>query len=125
MKAGVDKFGKWFRKRGWLGEESVGADGISGRGVREKWWGRGEGGVRVVVEFATAYAITKALLPFRLLFSVWATPWFARVVVVPTMGVFKRVVGMGQKAKPAAIGSAAAGAGVAGVGVVPKEPSRK
>lgn len=33
---------------------------------------------------ATAWAIVKALLPARLLVSVWATPWFARLVVVPT-----------------------------------------
>ena len=45
--------------------------------------GGSEGGVRLVIEFATAYAITKALLPLRLIGSVWATPWFAMVVVVP------------------------------------------
>jgi hypothetical protein len=38
---GVEKFGGHFRKKGWLGDE--------GRG-RWKWWGRGEGGVRIVVE---------------------------------------------------------------------------
>ena len=44
---GVEKFGKWFRKRGWLG--TVGEDGkhLKKRGI---WWGRGEGGIRVVVE---------------------------------------------------------------------------
>ena len=44
---GMEKFGKWFRKRGWLGQ--VGEDGkhLKKRGT---WWGRGEGGVRVLVE---------------------------------------------------------------------------
>lgn len=40
---GVVMFGNWFRRRGWLGAE--GRDGVRGR-----WWGRGEGGVRIVVE---------------------------------------------------------------------------
>lgn len=43
MKQGVDKFGRYLRKKGWLGDEED-DDG------RVKWWGRGEGGVRVVVE---------------------------------------------------------------------------
>lgn len=41
VKQGVDKFGKYLRKKGWLGEEE-------GGGVR--WLGRGEGSVRIVVE---------------------------------------------------------------------------
>lgn len=39
---GVDIFGKWFRKRGWLGEEGVAR--------RDRWWKAGEVGSRVVVE---------------------------------------------------------------------------
>lgn len=38
---GVEKFGNYFRRKGWLGDEDAG---------RYKWWGRGEGGVRVVTE---------------------------------------------------------------------------
>ncbi len=41
--------------------------------------------------FATAYAITKALLPLRLIFSVWATPWFARVAIVPSTTAIRRL----------------------------------
>jgi hypothetical protein len=41
------------------------------------------------VEFATAYAITKALLVPRIMFSVWATPGFARWTVVPAVRRFK------------------------------------
>lgn len=40
---GVEKFGSYFRKKGWLGEE--------GKARRYKWWGRGEGGTRIVVEY--------------------------------------------------------------------------
>lgn len=66
MADGVEKFGAWFRKRGWLGTEEgvrlgVGEDGkmgvgrgggSAGLGVtrRGRWWGRGEVGVRMVVE---------------------------------------------------------------------------
>ena len=39
---GVEKFGSYFRKKGWLGEE--------GKAKRYKWWGRGEGGTRLVIE---------------------------------------------------------------------------
>jgi hypothetical protein len=36
---------------------------------------------RVVVEVALAYALTKVLLPVRIVASVWATPWFAGVLM--------------------------------------------
>lgn len=39
---GVEMFGNYFRRKGWLGEEEYAR--------RHKWWGRGEGGVRIVVE---------------------------------------------------------------------------
>ncbi|KAI9891214.1 MAG: hypothetical protein M1814_002904 [Vezdaea aestivalis] len=80
---GMEKFGNYFRKKGWLGEE--------GRG-RWKWWGRGEGSVRIVVEFATAYAITKAFLPLRVILSIWATPWFAKTATVPIGRWVKRLL---------------------------------
>ncbi|KAL8831744.1 MAG: hypothetical protein Q9191_000672 [Dirinaria sp. TL-2023a] len=48
---GIQKFGSYARKKGWLGNEET-------RNFR--WWEKGEGGLKVVVEFATAYAITKA-----------------------------------------------------------------
>jgi len=40
---GVEKFGNWFRRKGWFGKEEE-------KGWRARWWGRGEGGTRVVVE---------------------------------------------------------------------------
>lgn len=42
VKQGVEKFGKYLRKKGWIGDE----DGGGG----DRWYGRGEGGVRIVVE---------------------------------------------------------------------------
>ena len=73
----------------------------------------------VMDRFATAYAITKALLPVRLVFSVWATPWFARVAVGPAMNGFRRL--FRRKGKVTASASAAAGTGAVGTGVVAKE----
>lgn len=83
---------------------------------RDRAWNVGEGGVRVVVEFATAYAVTKVLLPLRIIASVWATPWFAGRVVVPIVGRFKRLFGGGKKRN----GSGGAGTGAVEAGVVPK-----
>jgi hypothetical protein len=50
-------------------------------GEVERAWSVGENGGRILIEVATAYAVTKVMLPVRILFSVWATPWFARVVL--------------------------------------------
>jgi hypothetical protein len=112
---GTEKFGRYLRKKGWISAE----DESSASG---KWWGRGEGGVRVVVELATAYAITKAILPLRLALSVWATPWFARWTVLPATNVMRRVWRMrGGKTAP----SAAAGTASVGGGVLPKEAGTK
>ncbi|KAK5200650.1 hypothetical protein LTR16_005376, partial [Cryomyces antarcticus] len=139
---GAEKFGRYFRRKGWLGDE----EGGGGRGT---WWGRGEGGVRLVAEYvvllafdvagvrrrhtlwnvvlicwirrvATAWAITKALLPARLVLSVWATPWFARWTVIPVVNGVKAVFRRGaSKAVPSgAAGTGALGAGAAGQGVV-------
>jgi hypothetical protein len=30
------------------------------------------------------------MLPLRLALSVWGTPWFARITIVPFLGLFKR-----------------------------------
>jgi hypothetical protein len=56
----------------------------------EKRWHVGESGGRILVEVATAYAVTKVLLPVRILVSVWGTPWFARVVLEGVRGIFGR-----------------------------------
>lgn len=43
---GVEKFGNYFRRKGWLGQDAS---------SRYRWWGRGEGGVRIVVEYASLH----------------------------------------------------------------------
>jgi hypothetical protein len=141
VKSGVEKFGKYMRRKGWIDDGEVpGADAKNGRlgGRAGKWWGRGEDGVRLVVEVATAYAVTKLLLPVRLVFSVWATPGFARWTVLPVAGWARRSlmplwgllgasVGFGGAGAAAAARRArrgmlspAAGTNAVGGGVLPK-----
>ncbi|GME25915.1 putative mitochondrial seryl-tRNA synthetase protein [Neofusicoccum parvum] len=108
VKQGVERFGRYFRRKGWISDDAVheaedeveAGDGSGGGGRRDKLrrragtaWGWGEGGVRVLVEVATAWAVTKALLPLRLGLSVWAMPWFARVALQPVGRGFKRLFG--------------------------------
>src|SRR5438876_208664 len=87
--AGVEKFERYFRRKGWIGAGDEADAERGAKGAEEdltpggttkglKWWNSGDGGMRWVVEFATAYAIVKALLPLRIAVSVWAAPWLAR-----------------------------------------------
>lgn len=108
VKEGIEKFGRYFRRKGWLGEET--------ESKRDRELTVGEQGVRVLVEVATAYAITKALLPVRLLLSVWATPWFARVAILPVTSLVGRLFGRGR-----VTASGAAGTGAVGAGALPKK----
>lgn len=109
VKQGIERFGRYFRRKGWLGDEGSKRDGT---------WRVGEGGVRIVLEVATAWAVTKALLPVRIAVSVWATPWFARAFVLRMTGWIGRLFGRG-KAK-GKTGSPAAGTGAVEAGAVPK-----
>lgn len=84
---------------------------ITQGGKGDKKWRVGEQGSRILVEVATAYAITKVFLPARILLSVWGTPWFARVCVGRFMGVFK-----GASKGTVGVGASAGGVG-GGVGV--------
>ena len=136
---GVEKFGNYFRRKGWIdagdkreaevlvksGEGrnaekekkprrmfaaflSRSRDGVDERGAEKervsKWWGRGESGTRLVVEFATAYAVVKLLLPLRLLLSAWGAASFARWTVVPFNNMIK---GWFRKPKPVRTGAMA------------------
>ncbi|KAK0626406.1 hypothetical protein B0T14DRAFT_390630, partial [Immersiella caudata] len=90
---GAGRGEKYFRRKGWFGftNEDTGEGDVSGGKAREeegegrenevlrKWQG-GDGRYRVVVEVALAYALTKAILPLRIVGSLWATPWFAGVL---------------------------------------------
>ncbi|CAG8125312.1 unnamed protein product [Penicillium salamii] len=85
---GAARFGRWLKKKGWVDEadvDTVTEHGTTGETRIER------SGVRLVLEFATAYAITKALMPARLAASVWATPWFARAVFTPTANLARRL----------------------------------
>ena len=88
----VEKFARYARKKGWIGKAEVEQLGGCREGEGQlKWWNDREGGVRWVIEFATAYAVVKALLPLRIVLSVWGAPWFARWTVIPVGGAFKRL----------------------------------
>ncbi|KAJ4256641.1 hypothetical protein NW762_008737 [Fusarium torreyae] len=96
---GVGRFERYFRRKGWFGfgqnEEgetpssttTTHPDSKSEDAVER--WHSGDGRYKVVVEVALAYAITKALLPVRIIGSVWATPWFAGVLM-KAKGIFTR-----------------------------------
>ncbi|KAE8355784.1 hypothetical protein BDV28DRAFT_128371 [Aspergillus coremiiformis] len=94
------RFGRWLRKKGWI-EEDVDVDAIRVDGgvnshdlVTQKQIAQSDKkGVRLVLEFATAYAVTKALLPLRIVASVGATPWFARAILVPIGRGLKTLLG--------------------------------
>lgn len=124
--SGVERFGRYFKRKGWIrSEEAAEAtrevgeiqkdatwkdwmrqkgwvqtnDTTETKGLRrvDHAWNISEGGVRLVVEFATAYAIVKMFLIPRIMFSVWATPWFARVTVIPFLRRFKGSFGRSGK----------------------------
>ncbi|KAJ5495257.1 hypothetical protein N7539_000373 [Penicillium diatomitis] len=85
---GVRRFGRWLGKKGWIEEsdvKTVAEHEVTGITLRE------HAGVRLLLEFATAYAMTKALLPLRIAASAWATPWFARSVLTPTTNMARRL----------------------------------
>ncbi|KAK8205480.1 hypothetical protein BKA81DRAFT_360755 [Phyllosticta paracitricarpa] len=91
VQQGVERFGRYFRKKGWIEEEAEAEaeQGIQSEGGERDLVLRG-GSMKLLVEVGTAWAITKALLPARLLLSLWATPWFARVFLAPFANIFKR-----------------------------------
>ncbi|KAK5116116.1 hypothetical protein LTR62_008442 [Meristemomyces frigidus] len=120
---GLEKFGRYARKKGWISEADEREAAGSSSSTSGRWWGRGEGGVRIVVEFATAYAVTKALLPLRLVVSVWATPWFARWTVLPVTAALRRV--WQRQGASVATRASAAGTGAVSGGVLPKEAGLK
>lgn len=94
VRDGTARFERYFRRKGWFGfgqgegegEEDDAADGKlqaeggGDEGVLDRW-ASSDGKYRIVVEVALAYAITKALLPGRIIASLWVTPWFAGLLV--------------------------------------------
>lgn len=86
---GVRRFEKYFRRKGWFGfgaedPASMGAESEGGSGDAKSLvmgWEGAEGKYKLLADVALAWAITKALLPLRIVGSLWATPWFAGVLV--------------------------------------------
>ncbi|KAI1005765.1 hypothetical protein K3495_g2451 [Podosphaera aphanis] len=110
MTDGLKKFSAYFGRKGWFGFEHViqepkitgnvdereelrGSDHSIETEIKDikKNWVIKENGMKILVEVATAYAITKCLLPARIILSVWSTPWFAKVVFGRIRGNFTKV----------------------------------
>lgn len=101
VRDGTARFERYFTRKGWFGfgqedsdEVASGVKGDEGdAAVMSRWEGSDEK-YKIVVEVALAYAITKALLPARIVVSLWATPWFAGL-----MGRMRSVLPMGKGRK--------------------------
>ncbi|KAK3947959.1 hypothetical protein QBC32DRAFT_352760 [Pseudoneurospora amorphoporcata] len=111
MATKMEGFERWFRKKGYFGferkedgdgkkelgvvregETGTGDEGEGKEQVLMRKWQSGDEKYRVLVDAALAYAITKVLLPVRIIVSVQATPWFAGV-----LGRVRRVFGSGLR----------------------------
>jgi hypothetical protein len=90
---GVEKFGRYFKRKGWLGETVKPEAGAADGGSDGNEWNVGQDGMKILVEVGTAWAVVKLLLPVRLVGCVWLTPWFARVAVLPVSRVMGRITG--------------------------------
>lgn len=89
VQSGVSRFEKYFKRKGWFGFEKEekgddtavpSSDHHSTDEVLQKVAGH-DAKYKVLMDVALAYAITKALLPVRIIGSVWAAPWFARILL--------------------------------------------
>lgn len=86
----VAKFERYFTRKGWVGfgAEKETQDTQTGKVDSEsraeeavQRWHSGDEKYKILVEVGLAYAVTKVFLPLRVIGSVWATPWFAGVLV--------------------------------------------
>ncbi|KAM0328660.1 hypothetical protein ACHAQA_005072 [Verticillium albo-atrum] len=91
VRDGAERAERYFSRKGWFGfeaadrgakagafaqssgEEAAAAAAGEMRGELERWQ-RDDERYKVVVEVALAWAVTKALLPARIILSVWGTP---------------------------------------------------
>lgn len=90
LQGGIERYERYFKRKGLFG---FGQEDNDNTPVSEttdenahvedavQRWHNGEQKYKILVEVALAYAITKALLPIRIIGSVWATPWFANLIV--------------------------------------------
>jgi len=88
ISAGVEKFGRYFRKKGWITEEEE----IELEDETRQGNAGAEGTTRWVVEIATAYALVKLFLPVRIFVSVWGAPWFAHIAVLPVRNATTSII---------------------------------
>lgn len=90
LQGGIERYERYFKRKGLFGfgqedntdmttSETTGQNAHVEEAVQR--WHNGEQKYKILVEVALAYAITKALLPVRIIGSVWATPWFAKILV--------------------------------------------
>lgn len=82
VREGLARFEKYFKRKGWFGfsRDDDGAVEEQPKDVMDRLQS-GDDRYKLLTEVALAYAITKALLPIRVVGSVWATPWFAKVLM--------------------------------------------
>lgn len=99
MVEGVEKFGRYFKRKGWIQESEKaeveadmksGSAGTAERGDISSLWSTSEGARRWLIEFATAYAVVKVLIPVRIALSVWWAPGFAKFTLVPISRAFHK-----------------------------------
>ena len=88
VQSGIGRFEKYFARKEWFGFTREDIETVSGQGSKQEQtqeamarFESGELKYKILVEVALAYAVTKALLPIRIMASVSATPWFARILV--------------------------------------------
>ncbi|CAN9156614.1 unnamed protein product [Alternaria alternata] len=120
-----DKQRKWMKGSGLLSasdDDGIGSETKRLRKV-DQAWNISEGGVRLVVEFATAYTIVKMFLIPRIVFSVWATPTFARWTVSPFLKAFRGMFRKKGKSTEAVKGGAAPKTGSGKISFQPNTPT--
>ncbi|KAH3678437.1 hypothetical protein WICMUC_001454 [Wickerhamomyces mucosus] len=79
----------WIIIKGTKFAESVLGDTINDWSIADR--------TRIIIEGATAYGIVKATFPLRVIFSLFMTPWFARVLVNPIFNLFRKILGIKKK----------------------------
>ncbi|RCI07717.1 hypothetical protein L249_5691 [Ophiocordyceps polyrhachis-furcata BCC 54312] len=93
--AGVAKFERYFRRKRWFGfdgEQPGQPHGPDQEHTHQVMQRResGDRSYKILVEVALAYAVTKALLPLRIVASLLAAPWFARVMTSIGSSLFRK-----------------------------------
>ncbi|KAL6902583.1 hypothetical protein GGI43DRAFT_344284 [Trichoderma evansii] len=90
VQGGIERYERYFKRKGLFGfgqedssDTSASETTVQNAPVEDavQRWHNGEQKYKILVEVALAYAITKALLPIRIIGSVWATPWFASILI--------------------------------------------